>query len=185
MNSRKMLAGVAVFLLTLCTAIFGTHYLMTPAPGANANVVSQPFSPGALAAQITHRVQLITLERESQRAYTKLTLQRDEGETAPARVWVWTYFFTPNDKARRSWSSDPIEVRDPFRDGSRRVTVTVNSSCHWCDDASAPAAGSGSSSYYARVNVSTESKEAAALRDEQLNFDIINAAPVVVQGEQH
>ena len=186
MNPQKMLAGGGVFILTLCAAIFGTRYLMTLAPtppGANANVMSQPLNPGTSAARVTHRVQLITLERQSQRAYTKLTLERDEGAPAPTRVWVWTYFFTPHDKARRSWSSEPIEVREPFRDGSHRITVTVNSSCHWCDDASASAAGR--SSYYARVNVSTESKDAAALRDEQLNLDIVSAAPVVVQGEEH
>jgi hypothetical protein len=48
--------------------------------------------------------------------------------------------------------------------------------CEWCD---APETG-----LYARVNVSTVSKEAARLRPQQLDYNIVTATPVVVQHAQ-
>ncbi|MDQ3754686.1 MAG: hypothetical protein M3371_08145 [Acidobacteriota bacterium] len=174
MSLPKNLAGIGIFLVTLCAAtlLTGVLAVRTPRPASitNTNVTA------ILATEIAHQVQLVTLDRENQRSHTKLTLMRDSRSPAPERVWVWTYFFTPNDM--RTWASEPTEVREPFRDGDR-VSVTVNSVCRWCDDTGAPASG-----YYAGVHVSTKSEEAAVLRADQLSLDIVRAAPVVVQAEQ-
>lgn len=175
MSVPKNLAGSGVFLVTLCAATLLTGVLAIrtprPAPITNATVTATS------AAEIAHQVQLVMLDRENRRSHTKLTLVRDlrSRSPAPERVWVWTYFFTPNDM--RTWASEPMEVREPFRDGDR-VSVTVNSVCQWCDNAGTPTSG-----YYAGVHVST-SEEAAMLRADQLSLDIVRAAPVVVQAER-
>ncbi|MGH9942289.1 MAG: hypothetical protein ACRD9R_08025 [Pyrinomonadaceae bacterium] len=181
MPLSKNLAGFSVSLVTLCAAIFLTRFLLflvSPMPQLapdTRTVITCGLSP-AVEEEIGRAVQLITLDREAYRAYTKLTLTRDaDGPPAPERVWVWTYFFTPD--GRKTWAAEPVEVRDPFRDNSHRATVTVSSACHWCDDVDTPAHG-----YYAGVRVSTVSKYAAALPNGSLDFDITRAAQVVVEG---
>jgi hypothetical protein len=88
-------------------------------------------------------------------------------------VWVWAYFFSA-DAPGRYCTGEPVEVRRPFAAAARaevRVELPVA-------DCAAPR--TPSSTYYARVNVSSESAFAARLSEQRISYDITQATPVVV-----
>jgi hypothetical protein len=196
MNILKKLAGVAAFVVALIVAILVTRYYAprTDAPPAAPPppppVVSAPSLPPvepmpplppkpALPPSVSYKARLVSLDFTAGKTYTTVVLEREPGATeTPESVWVWTYFF--DDAAARgerpAWSSDPVEIRQPFARGNR-TTVTATAQCAWCADPQAPRSG-----YYARVNISSVSKDAARLSRERLNYDITGATPVEVQG---
>ncbi|MDT7604691.1 MAG: hypothetical protein QOF61_2688, partial [Acidobacteriota bacterium] len=120
-------------------------------------------------------VQLVSLDRENRLSYTRLKLWVRH-YPAPERLWVKTYFFTPDDPSRRVWSSAPVELREPFFDGNA-ATVNVAATCDWCGNTDTPTGG-----FFARVQVSTDA-EATSLPSYDQFFDITTAAPVVVHFE--
>lgn len=188
MNLLKKLAGVAAFVVALGAAILVTKYYgprppAPPAPPAPPTV-SVPQPPAAPPARetteatdgLTYKASLVSVDFAAKRAYTTLVLEREPSQSVPERVWVWTYFFVPDDAALASWSSEPVEIEKPFAGGKSRVTVTAESACDWCD-----AAGVRKDGLYARVKVSNVSKESARVRQENLDFQITTATPVVIQ----
>lgn len=185
MNILKKLIGVTVFLAALCTALLVTRYYDLSSNPAPKTLSSTTVPPPALDAlpnsappqdSVSYKVQLISIDLNSNKSYTTLTLKREPTHPAPEKLWVWTYFFTP-DRPRQSWSSTPVELRQPFANGDN-TTVNTIEVCHWCNDRRAPKAG-----YYAQVNISTRSSALAVLPDAQLNSDIAAAVPVLVQGD--
>jgi hypothetical protein len=93
-------------------------------------------------------------------------------------VWVWAYFFSP-DAPGRYCAGEPVEVRQPFASGAARAEVKVEPPVRGC-----PAPRGPSSTYYARVNVSTESAFAARLTEQRISYDISQASPVVLEGKK-
>jgi hypothetical protein len=180
----KKLAGLLAFAIALAGAILLTKYYSQPAapaaPPSPPVVTGRPTAPdsGALAnAPVTFKPQLVTLDPAGKKGHVTLALERDPARPAPANVWVWVYFFS-TDAPGRYCAGDPVEVRQPFIQGSRaNVTVEV-------PVADCPAPRTPSSTYYARVNVSTESAFAARLGEQRISYDITQAAPVVLEGAQ-
>ena len=189
MNILKKLLGVGVFIVALAVAVAVTKFYTRPSeptPRQPPTVIVQtPTAPAApngafssgVATTVSVTARLITLDFDRRKSYTTLVLERDRRQPAPEKLWVWTYFFTPDARAAGQTirAGEPVEIRQPFANGDK-VTVNVDGACAWCDDPHAPKSG-----YYARVQISTASKEAARLGEAQLNYDIGTATPVIVQ----
>jgi hypothetical protein len=182
MNFLKKLIGVVVFVAALAGAVVLTKYYGRPEPTevkrenpatgvTNMNVsMTTPVVP----VPVVFKPQQITLDFESKKSHTTLLLERDPSAPAPQKVWVWTYFFTSGE--RKYCAGEPVEVRWPSAESrSERVTVEAPAaSCAEPRDAS--------TTFYARVNVSTESAFAARLSESKISYDLTSATPVVVQG---
>lgn len=197
MSFLKKLFGLAVFVAALAIAIGVTKFYSArqdrdenrnvshsedapPPPPFPPHVVPDapppPDAPERRAA--FSKAQLITLDREARKCHLTITIERDLESPAPERLWVWAYFFTPsarNAKASEHWSIEPQEVRRPFADGDR-VVKNLTADCAWLAAPGVPAEG-----FYARLKLSTASKEAARVRPEEMSFDAAGATPVVVE----
>jgi hypothetical protein len=179
----KKLAGLLAFAVALACAILITQYYSSskkrpdapppPPPPTPAATVAPPTST---AAPVTFKTQLITLDLASKKASVSLTLERDPAaSSAPERVWVWAYFFT-QESSGRYCSGEPVEVKRPFDSGAH-ARVTVELPVSGC-----PAPRTASTTFYARVNVSTESAFAARLTERRISYDISQASPVTLKG---
>jgi hypothetical protein len=185
----KKLAGLLAFAVALGGAILLTQYYSrryAPPPPAPAPPppalpgMPPPPPPGTHAdasgnAPVTFKPQLVTLDLAGRKGHVSLALERDPARPAPASVWVWAYFFSP-DAPGRYCAGEPVEVRQPFAAaGGGRAEVKVELPVADC-----PAPRTPSSTYYARLNVSAESAFAARLSERRISYDITQAAPVVV-----
>lgn len=176
----KKLAGLFAFAVALAGAIILTQYYASrtttpPVPPAPPAAPSAPPAPVGANAPVTFKTQLVTLDFAAKKAHVTLNLERDPAQPAPGKVWVWAYFFTPEGE-RRYCAGEPVEVSRPFDAGSRApLSVDVKVS-----DCAAPK--TASSTYYARVNVSTESAFAAKLTEQRISYDITQASPVTIEG---
>jgi hypothetical protein len=182
MSLPKFSIRLAVFFCTLTVALCITRLCLVPprvevkvlAPNPPPAIVSDKF-----AAEFLARTQLIELDRAELKAHIKLlVVPLVKPNSQPDRLWVWVYFFSP-DLPGQVLASEPIEVRDPFAQ-SPHPTISLTIPCKWYADESSTLPRN----FYARVNVSTESANAAILAKEQMNFDISNATPVVVEHER-
>ncbi len=195
----KKLAGLLAFAVALGGAIMLTQYYTkryapppppaaVPAAPAGSGVVT-PTGAGVVTpstsstytdargnAPVTFKVQLAGLDPAAGKGRLTLALERDPARPAPASVWVWAYFFSP-DASGRYCAGDPVEVRQPF--ASTPAEVKVELAARGC-----PAPKSPSSTYYTRVNVSTESAFAARLAEQRISYDISQASPVTLEGAQ-
>ncbi|HEX3560903.1 MAG TPA: hypothetical protein VHU19_17000 [Pyrinomonadaceae bacterium] len=179
----KKLAGLLAFAVALAGAIVLTKYYSSPRPAtppqAAAPAAAQP-APAAdthANSPITFKPQLVTLDFAAKKSHVTLNLERDPARPAPETVWVWAYFFTP-DAPGHYCAGEPVAVRQPFAAGSH-ASVNVEAPLANC-----PAPRMPSSTFYARVNVSTESAFAARLAEPYITYDISQAAPVVIEGRQ-
>ena len=193
----KKIAGLLAFAVALVGAILLTQYYTrryaapptppTPPPAAPAppatgtGVTTQPPSASTYTdargnAPVSFKTQLATLDLTGGKGRLTLALERDPARPAPAGVWVWAYFFSP-DAPGRYCAGDPVEVRQPFASGAARAEVKVELPVRGC-----PAPKSPSSTYYTRVNVSAESAFAARLSEQRIGYDVSQASPVVVEG---
>jgi len=180
MNFLKKLAGIIAFVAALAGAVALTKYYGRPAPvEVVAPAPAPPAPPGdaSISESIVFKPQLVTLDFASKKSHTTLALERDHARAAPERVWVWTYFFAADAGGERKYcAGEPVEVRQPFATGNR-ATVTVDALANSC-----AAPRDSSATFYARVNVSTESSFAARLSETKISYDVTSASPVVVQG---
>ena len=193
-NEMKKLAGLLAFAVALAGAILLTQYYsrhyappppapapappalpgMPPATGTGVTTAPGPGSYTEARAPVTFKPQLITLDLAGKKGHVSLVLERDPARPAPASVWVWAYFFS-TDAPGRYCAGEPVEVRQPFGTGGGRAEVRVELPVADC-----PAPRSPSSTYYARVNVSSESAFAARLSEQRISYDLTQATPVVV-----
>lgn len=179
----KKLAGLLAFAVALGAAIIITQYYTMktrpPEPPPVAPVApAQPAPPAeAVSAPVVFKTWLATLDLSSKKASVTLSLERGPDSPAPERVWVWAYFFT-QEASGKYCESSPVEVAKPFGAGTgARARVTVELPVANC-----PAPRTPSTTFYARVNVSTESSFAARLPEQRITYDITQASPVVLQG---
>jgi hypothetical protein len=179
----KKFAGLFVFIFALAAAIALTKYYSSrpepaprtaPAPVAAGDAPAPPARP----APVFFKPRLATLDFASRKSHVTLELERDRASAAPERLWVWAYFFTPEAAGERRYcAGEPVEVPRPFAPGEYRATVTVTAEANAC-----PAPSDASATFYARVNVSTESAFAARLGERQISYDLSAATPVTVEG---
>ncbi|MDT5295035.1 MAG: hypothetical protein QOJ76_1915 [Acidobacteriota bacterium] len=180
----KKLAGLVAFAVALAGAILLTKYYSQPsAPPRPVSTVG-PTAPAAPPAPdsgaqgnaaVTFKPQLVALDFAGKKAHATLAIESDPARTAPRSLWVWAYFFTP-DAPGRYCAGEPVEVRQPFARGGR-ANVTVEMPVADC-----PAPRTPSSTFYARINVSSESAFAARLGEQRITYDITQATPVVLEG---
>lgn len=192
----KKLAGLLAFAVALVGAILLTQYYSrryapppppppaAPAPPATGSGVA-PLPPPASTytdargnAPVSFKTQLATLDPAAGKGRLTLALERDPARPAPASVWVWAYFFSP-DAPGRYCAGEPVEVRQPFAPSPGRAEVKVELPVRNC-----PAPRTPSPTYYTRVNVSTESSFAARLTEQRISYDVSQASPVVVEGQK-
>ena len=121
-------------------------------------------------------VGLVTLDREHSRSYTRLRLSAYRGRV-PDKLWVRTYFFSPDDAEGRVWAGEGIEISRPF-DEHGSVDLNVAAPCGWCDDEGIPAGG-----YFARVQI-WDGRDATPLPEGAQFADLRTAVPVVVHAER-
>jgi hypothetical protein len=181
MKTLKKLAGVLTFFAVFCLSVAVTRYFYIPFKAASNVSVVEPSSALVFVPQTdsglgTYEVRLVSLDFQSRKSYTTLTLNRAPRRPAPERLWVRTYFFTP-DGSRAALYTDTVELHDPFQDGDT-VTLTAAAPCHQCDQAPAK------DGYYARVQVSTRSGNDLLPRDVLIDDDIATATPVLVQNDR-
>ncbi|PYS83940.1 MAG: hypothetical protein DMF67_06620 [Acidobacteria bacterium] len=177
----KKLAGLLAFAVALAGAVVLTKYYSSPRPAppqpAPAAAKPAPAADTQANSPVTFKPQLVMLDFAAKKSHVTLNLERDPARPAPETVWVWAYFFTP-DAPGHYCAGDPVEVRQPFVSGGH-ASVNVEASFADC-----PAPRTPSSTFYARINVSTESAFAARLGEPRISYDISQAAPVVVEGAQ-
>jgi hypothetical protein len=182
----KKLAGLLAFAVALAAAIAVTKYYSTPtqpkqpqqpAPAATPAAPAAPTESAGVNVPVTLKTQLVTLDFANKKAHVTLSLERDPARPAPEKIWVWAYFFTP-DAPGRYCAGEPVEVRQPFASGNH-ANLNVDSDLVDC-----PAPRATSLTYYARVNVSSESAFAARLGEPRISYDITQASPVTVEGVQ-
>ena len=195
----KKIAALLAFAVALVGAILLTQYYSrryappppppppppaAPAPPVTgAGVVTTPPSSSSYTdargnAPVAFKTQLATLDLAAKKGRLTLALERDPARPAPASVWVWAYFFSP-DAPGRYCAGEPVEVRQPFASSPGRAEVKVELPVRDC-----PAPRGPSSTFYARVNVSPESAFAARLTEQRISYDISQASPVVVEGQK-
>jgi hypothetical protein len=184
MNALKKLIGLLVFVAALAGAFALSRYFSGPRPapvkdeGRDPQVIRPelPPPPAGPAPPVRFKPQLVVLDLSDGKSYVTLELEQGAAESAPERLWVWADFFSVEGALRTRCAGVPVEVRRPFMRG-RRTTVVVEIPARGCDATRAPSA-----TYYARVNVSAESAEAAARPPgDPDDYDITKATPVVVQ----
>ena len=138
---------------------------------------SSPASrPFYLLEDMDVEVGLVTLDREHSRSYTRLRLSAYRGRV-PDKLWVRTYFFSPDDAEGRVWANDSVEISRPF-DELGSVNLTVAAPCGWCDDEGIPNGG-----YFARVQI-FDGSDMTPLPVGASFADIRTAVPVVVHAER-
>lgn len=172
----KKTIGPVVFALTLSAAVALTALLVAPAPAPMPPAAYEPLpAPADREAPVFFKPRYVTLDFASRKSYVTLELERDTTRPAPAVLWVWAYFFTP-DGGGVYCAGDPFEVRQPFAVGAR-ATVNAAASAFNC-----PPPGGPAKTYYARIYVSTESSFAARAAEARISYDTTSATPVMVQG---
>lgn len=133
---------------------------------------SQTSSGAATSSNVSFDVSSVTLNYQTRQMEIRGTL-RNNGNSKPDKVWVWAYFFAPaSEYADGSWSDSPIEIDNPFASGDA-ATITAAGHFHWWDNSYTPKSG-----YYARVNVSAQSGEAAKVPSAQRNRNSAGAHSV-------
>jgi hypothetical protein len=174
MNTRKHVAGFAVFSIILGSAILINHFLNIP-DAAIPPVVSHEESPvRAKEPQLViYRVRQVSLDYINKKSYTELTLFRQPHEPAPEKIWVTTTYFSPDTARAEDWTTI-TEIRQPFNRGNGDVVVA---SAEWDLPPALETPGAG---YFARVHVSSEYQGHFSPPDYQSESDIENAVPVVV-----
>lgn len=196
----KKVAGLLAFAVALVGAILLTQYYSrryAPPPAPPAPPPAAPAPPATAGsgiatlppptstytdargnAPVSFKTQYARLDLAAGKGYVTLALERDPARPAPASLWVWAYFFSP-DVPGRYCAGDPVEVRQPFASGAGRAEVKVELPARGC-----PAPRSPSSTYYTRVNLSAESAFAARLTESRISYDVSQASPVVVEGQK-
>jgi hypothetical protein len=176
MNVRKHLAGLAIFSVILGSAIFINHFLTIP----NVTILSDPrrlpFSDMKKRPQpVSYNVEQVSLDFANNKSYTQLTLERQPGQPAPEKLWVTTYYFSPEPASGRGWTTT-TEIPQPFAQRDKIELITASSCDLYSSSSATPGGG-----YFARVYVSTEYADESYPPDAQSNRDITNATPVVVR----
>lgn len=175
MSVRKHLAGLALFSVILGSAIFINHFLNVPNVTITSAPLELPFSVTKEKSQtIGYEVGQVLLDFTNQKSYTEVTLKLQHGQPAPEKLWVTTYYFSPDYASGRGWTSQ-TEINQPFAKGDRINLVTA-SSCDLCSSSDTHRVG-----YFARVYVSTEYADKSSSPDAPLNRDITTATPVVIR----
>lgn len=175
MNVRKHLAGLAIFSVILGSAIFINHFLTGPGITIPSAPLRQPFSDMEKGPQpIAYHVEQVSLDFLNNKSYTQLTLERQPGQPAPEKLWVTTYYFSPESAHGRGWTTT-TEIPQPFAQRDKIELITA-SSCDLYSSSATPVGG-----YFARVYVSTKYTDESYLPDAQFNRDITTATPVVVR----
>jgi hypothetical protein len=173
MNVRKHLAGLALFSVILGSAIFVNHFLNIPNATMPSAPLQLPFSVTKETSQfIGYEVKQVSLDFVNKKSYTVLTLKRQPGQPAPERLWVTTFFFSP-DYPGGVWTSK-AEIPQPFAQ-SDETNFIATAFCGLSLHSDTPRAG-----YFARVYISTEETDNSYTPDAQFNRDIRSAFPVVV-----
>ena len=171
----KRIVGPVVFALTLSGALALTALLVArPRPVPVSAATPHLLLSSKPLPFVFFQPRFVTLDFAARRSHVTLELERETKGPTPESIWVWTYFFKPG--ADYYCAGEPVEVRRPFMTGDR-VTVTAQSEFQGCVAPSTPA-----TTFYARVNISTESAYAARLSEPRVSYDITQATPVVVQG---
>lgn len=174
MNTRKHVAGFAVFSIILGSAILINHYLNIP-DALITPVLSQEEIP--LRAKepqlVIYRVRQVSLDYINKKSYTELSLFRQPHKPAPEKIWVTTTYFSPDTAHAEDWTTT-TEIRQPFSRGNDDVIVAT---AQWDLPPALETPGAG---YFARVHVFSESQGHFSRPDYQAESDIENAVPVVV-----
>ncbi len=187
MRKMNLLARLITFLLTFTLALAIVNLFVRPllrAVNVPPITISMPTPPDmpAVSSQplnsVSYKTQFVSLDFLRGKAYATLTLKRLPQYPVPEKICIQLHFFAPDRASRKSWSSGPVEVREPFA-MSETKTITVESSCNWCDDADVPANG-----YYARISLSDAPANDAAVSEDEMDFHITNATPVLVQNKR-
>jgi hypothetical protein len=173
MNVRKHLAGLALFSVILGSAIFINHFLNVPNVAIPSAPLQLPFSVTKETSQpIGYEVKQVSLDFINKKSYTVLTLKRQAGQPVPEKLWVTTFFFSP-DYPGGIWTSKAGILR-PFAQ-SDETDFIATAFCGLSLHSDTPRAG-----YFARVSVSTEDADNSYPPDAQFSRDIRTAFPVVV-----
>ena len=179
MNISGKAIRMTVFLVALVVALTITKLvqirLQVLSPASIEHVV-QP--PAGTATPVVYKVQQSSIDFSTRQSYLNLRLERAPGEAEPERLWVWAYYFSP-DEPGRSWAGQPVEIRSPFANsaGGASTTVNITGLCPVCDRLP-----QGKKAYYTRVQISTESAASVYLPEATRDLDISMATPVLLQG---
>ena len=181
MKALRRLTGLVVFVAALVCAVALSRYFSGPRATAGQEAAAQvvvpetasaPASDAASPEGVRFKPRLVVLDLPGRKSFVTLELEHDAGRAAPERLWARAHFFSPGSRC----AGEAVEVRQPFLRG-RRATVVVEAPTRGC-----VAPGGAAATFYARVQVSAESAEAAGRLADSGDEDITKATPVVLQG---
>lgn len=172
MNLRKHLAGLLIFSIILGSAIFINHVLTLPNPTISS-IPRHPLIADVVEnSGISYTVRMVSLDlTDRTRGYTVLRLKLLPGQPAPQKLWVTTFYFSPDIVPGGSWSST-TEFSQPFAKGDE-VEVVASDAWNWTEPPGAD--------YFARVSVSTGNTDDSYPPDIRFDRNVNGAIPVVIQ----
>jgi hypothetical protein len=176
MTARPVFVKLAAFFFAFAAAV-ALVAVFTPAPPRRV-VVPRERPEFVLAENLESKVELISLDREAGRSYTRLRLRLVGGSRAPEKLWVRTHFFNPSAAWLRVPAGDPVAVERPFGGGSP-ASVIVTAACPWCNDAAAPGDG-----YFANVEIYEHDYQERPHTLGSQFVDLTTAVPVVVHADR-
>ncbi|HKC64675.1 MAG TPA: hypothetical protein VKB86_13625 [Pyrinomonadaceae bacterium] len=170
MNLRKHIAGFSIFSIIVGSAIFLNYYLTLP----NATIPPVRLHPiitnAVESPDISYKVRMVSLDfTDRSTGYTSLSLKLRQGRPAPEKLWVTTFYFSP--EVADSWSST-TEIQQPFAK-SNEIELVAADSWNWKYPVRI--------GIFARVYVSTAYTENSYPPDIRFDRNITDAIPVVVQ----
>jgi hypothetical protein len=175
MNVRKHLAGFAIFSVIVGCAIFINHFL-TGRTTANIPVIihkEESVEPNVASPRVNYQVEQVTLDFDSRRIYTQLSVLPQLNQHWPENLWVTTLYFSPGYSPGKVWTTT-IEVPAPFA-RQRQIGLVTAHECEPCHFSVPRGVG-----FFARVYVSTERPGKDSFAGAQSDLDITAAVPVVV-----
>jgi hypothetical protein len=175
MNVRKHLAGLLLFSFIFGAAIFINYYLTLP----EAKVPPVPVRPlvkglGLSHQTINYEVRQVSIDLNTVTGYTTLSLNLPPGQSAPEKIWVTTFYFSP-DVTHSGWTSTTESLR-PFARGRQVEVVAADAWDRWWGNPS----DEPRVAYFAHVQVTAADDEYADPPALRFDRDTRGAHPVVV-----
>lgn len=173
-NLKKHVAGFILFSTILVSSVFIYHYLTLPIVTLPAVTLGPLVAGPVESTHISYKVRQVSIDFNHSTKYTVLSLKLLPGHPAPEKLWVSTFYFSPEIYRNYGDMWSMTEFRQPFAN-SKEIELIATDSSNSVKALPGPRVG-----YFAHVYVWTGDTESSYPPDTPINRDITNAEPVVV-----
>ncbi|MDT4968283.1 MAG: hypothetical protein QOJ64_3020 [Acidobacteriota bacterium] len=174
LNLKKHVAGFILFSTILVSSVVSCHYLTLPIVRLPAVPLGPLVAGPVESTHISYRVREVSIDFNRSTNYTVLSLKLLPGHPPPEKLWITTFYFSPEIYRTHGDMWSTTEFRQPFANANEIelvATDSLNSGKHL---------GGYKVGYFAHVSVWTGDTENSYPPNLPINRDIANAEPVVV-----